>query len=398
MIHFKQNIRPEVKSIYTHRTIVILAGSFFGTFGIIFLYEILNKSLINLALFSAASSLGYIFILPFTKKIIEKIGGFKEMIIVGTIMNTLLLLSYLITSYFNLSWGWVLILLTMIFLRVFYWVPMHTELSEISTKENRGHMLANMRIIANAVGILSPAISGFIISEYGFYSTFLIGFLISLLAVIPLLHLQEKTKKEVSWNSKKIIKEFINPLNRKFILALYARGVEVSVGLVVWPIFIYELLKGDFLTIGILSTGITLIVILINILQGKISDKNKLRNKMMKYGTFFYSFGWFLRIFATTATYIFIIDIYQRMSHGFSFISFDAFVYDYISDQGNLVDEYTILREAALHFGKITGFILIIIGSLLLPLNYLFVIAVLATIALNILPVEKDAHNELINP
>lgn len=77
-------------------------------------------------------------------------------------------------------------------------------------------------------------------------------------------------------------------------------------------------------------------------------------------------------------------------------MSFDAFVYDYMSDQGNLVDEYTILREIALHLGKVIGYIIIIILALFISLNYLFVIAVLATLALNILPTQRDGHGEKI--
>lgn len=398
MIYFKHGLNKNMKNIYIHRSIIILSSSFFGMFGIIFLYKILDNSILNLALWSGISSIGYIALILFLKKIIEKIGSFKNMIITGTIMSSLLLSSYFITSYLKLELGWILILIMLILSKTLYWVPMHTQLIESTDTSNRSSMFATMRIITNIIGILSPILTGFLIAKYGFYSPFLIGFLISLLAIFPIFKLKEKKhKKEVVWSSKKIIHEFFAKKNKKFILALYARGVEVSVGLIVWPIFIYKLFNGDFFKIGALSTMITIFVIILNIIQGKLGNKKGIRKKMMKYGTWMYSFGWFLKIFVSTATLVFIVDSYQRMSRGFSFVSFDSFVYDYISDQGNLADEYTILREISLHFGKISGFILITIGSFFMPLNYLFIIAILATIALNILPTQKDAHGEKIN-
>jgi hypothetical protein len=94
-----------------------------------------------------------------------------------------------------------------------------------------------------------------------------------------------------------------------------------------------------------------------------------------------------MRIFATTALYVFVVDIYQRITKDFSFISFDSFVYDYTADQGNLVDEYTILKEISLHLGKVIGYLLIILMSFYIALNYIFVLALIASLGLNLLPI-----------
>jgi hypothetical protein len=53
--------------------------------------------------------------------------------------------------------------------------------------------------------------------------------------------------------------------------------------------FIYFIFKGNLIQIGAISTLITLVVIIMNYIQGQLADKN--RKKMMRYGTFAYSFG-----------------------------------------------------------------------------------------------------------
>jgi MFS family permease len=71
---------------------------------------------------------------------------------------------------------------------------MHTELIEISDKKHRGSFLSSFRVITNIIGILSPVIAGYLIARYGYYSTFIIGVLISLFAILPIMKLKEKKK------------------------------------------------------------------------------------------------------------------------------------------------------------------------------------------------------------
>jgi len=169
-------------------------------------------------------------------------------------------------------------------------------------------------------------------------------------------------------------------------IAVFSRGLETSLGIVVWPIFIYQLFKGNLLNIGIFASLISLIIIILNLIQSKIADDKRLKKKFVKYGSWFYSFGWFLKIFGTTTLYVFVVDIYHKLTSIFSFTSFDALVYDHIADQGHLIDEYTILKEMILHTGKAFGFLIITILSFYLSLNWLFLIGFLATLGLSLIP------------
>jgi len=385
MIYFKEEVSKSLLNIYKHRFISFLANGFFGVFSIFFLYKILGESLQNLALFFSATSLGYILLMPFLRHLVNKIG-FKKVLILGWVINIFIMLTYFLLAKYNGSYFLLTLLIILpIFFRVTYWVPYHTMVADTSTKSDRAKTLSVFSMLANVIGIFMPVLAGYLAENFGYEWLFLLGIIFTVIALFPLMSLESMGEK-ITWKSKDFFKKFINPKDKKFALAVFARGLETSVGIVVWPIFIFELLKGNLLEVGILSSVITIFVIIINIIQGKITDDKNLKKKFVKYGSWLYSFGWFLKIFGTTAFYIFIIDVYHRITSVFSFTPFDALVYDHIADKGHLLDENTILKEMTLHGGKVTGFLLIAFTSSFIDLNYLFFIAIIGTLLLSVIP------------
>jgi hypothetical protein len=67
-----------------------------------------------------------------------------------------------------------------------------------------------------------------------------------------------------------------------------------------------------------------------------------------------------------------------------------------MSDNGNLIDEYSVLREIVLHTGKAFGFLILAVLIDFISINYLFLIAVVASLLLNILPAQNNGHNQKI--
>ena len=93
MKYFNSQIKENLKLIYYHRFFATIANTFFGSFGIIFLYKIFDSSLFNLAVFFAFTSFGYIVFLPWLKLIVNKIG-LSRTIFWGWIINLISLLIY----------------------------------------------------------------------------------------------------------------------------------------------------------------------------------------------------------------------------------------------------------------------------------------------------------------
>lgn len=62
---------------------------------------------------------------------------------------------------------------------------------------------------------------------------------------------------------------------------------------------------------------------------------------------------------------------------------FNANIHDLSADQGECVDEFTVLREIATNLGRILCLVTIAILSLYIPISRTFVIAAVASIAMN---------------
>ena len=109
------------------------------------------------------------------------------------------------------------------------------------------------------------------------------------------------------------------------------------------------------------------------------------KRKMLHWGTALYAIGWLGKIFVLTASQIFIVGAYHVFTKIFKDTPFDTLNYEMMADRGHYVDEYTVLKEIAVQFGKILMLIFAIIVALNFGLNWTFALAAIASLFINIL-------------
>jgi MFS family permease len=165
------------------------------------------------------------------------------------------------------------------------------------------------------------------------------------------------------------------------------------VGLIIWPIFIWQLLDGNYFEVGVISSLIVIVTVALQIVVGKYIDKGN-KQKMLKYGSGLYALGWVFKIFIATAFQIFIASTYHSLVKVFARTSFDTLNYEMAADQGHYVDEYTVLREMAISFGRMLMSLLIIFLISKFNLEWSFILAALAALTMNFLAGVGDAHEE----
>jgi hypothetical protein len=172
--------------------------------------------------------------------------------------------------------------------------------------------------------------------------------------------------------------------NRGLVVGEFAMGAETIINIVVWPIFLFSLLSGDFFGIGALSTMIVGVTIILQLLLGRYLDgKGNDKTKTLKVGSFLNAIGWLLKIFVLSAAQVFFVGLYHNIVRIFSDTPFRAIVYDMTVDEGNLVDEYTVIREMANHFGRTASLVMVSFMTLVIPVGWTFILAVIASLALN---------------
>jgi len=76
-------------------------------------------------------------------------------------------------------------------------------------------------------------------------------------------------------------------------------------------------------------------------------------------------------------------------------VHFDTLTYEIAADQGHYVDEFTVLREMAINLGRSIMVVLIILISLYFAIQWIFVLAAMATIIFNLLE-QRDVKLNVI--
>ena len=263
-----------------------------------------------------------------------------------------------------------------------WWVPYHTDFAKFSEKRNRGKQIAFLSSITSVIQIITPVISGWVIITFGFPVVFFMGLILQASAVLPLLFLPEVNER-FSWSIGRAYKEFLSKKNRKMVVAYMGDGAQNIIGVVVWPLFIWQLLEGDFLKVGIVSALIVLTTVILRLAIGDYIDRFS-KKKVMRLGTILASLGWFGKIFVITAFQIYIVAAYHNFALIFLRVPFDTLMYEQAADSGHYVDEYTVLRELAIQFGKIIALSLLILFIGATSLYWAFILGIIASLLINL--------------
>lgn len=371
--YFDGKISKGFISLYNSKTLGWIGVGLFGIFLPVFLYELFDKNFVYVAMYYLVGWLIYPLTAVLGAKFLNTFG-FKKALQLSSVWGALF---YLVFFFVNEANVISIILLSLVFLtmfRLFHWLPFHVDFTKFSDTENRGRQISLMEGTAYAIGAITPIIAGFIIFRVGFSALFLIATFLYLASLIPLLTIP-RTQEKFTWGYWETWKRLLSKKHRKTNIAFAADGAEGAIGIVIWPIFIYEILSGNYVAIGAISSAVIGLTIALQMLTGRYVDKQLAKKKILGIGSVFYSLGWIFKIFIATGFQIFVVDIYHRATRVFSQTAFGVLMYDFMSKEGHYVDEYTILRELAINLGRVVVLAVAIVLSLHVSLAWTFVLA-----------------------
>ena len=335
-----------------------------GTFGVIFFYQKFSSSIYLFLLYFFLGSFPYVLFVPLAGKIVCKIG-LKKSIIISSFLFILLDLSYILFSY-DLSLAIILSLILTTVSRAFYWIPYHIYFASFTNKKTRGFQISIIKDIVVIINIILPIIASFFINTMGFNILFIFSMIFHLLSVIPIFKIDDiklnYTFKYFESFKKVFSKEFFHDS-----VLFFLEGIESTFSVLLWPIAVFAILKGDFAELGILTSAVIFFTIIINIIIGKMSDK-KNKESIIKVGSILYSFGWIMKMFSFTGIQIFLSSLYHNISDSIMRISYDSYWYNEDSKRGKYIDEYVVLHELVYHFGR--SFCIVIIVMFMKYFNF----------------------------
>jgi len=379
--YFEGNVSGGFKRLLANRVITNIGTGLFSVFLPIFLYITLGKSLQYVALYYLST---YVFSLILVSTIPQSFNkfGFRKALQISTLIGALYYLAVFLLNADNFWFILPIMSFLLAFWRFLYWIPYNIDFAKFTSKKDRGKELGLMEAGISLVGIVTPLIAGLIISRFGFNPLFFIGIIIFILSLIPLIKIPA-TNESFSWDRKSFLKKAFDKKNRKLALFFTLDGAESRIAAFVWPIFVYELLQGNYLEIGIISTLVVTTTMILQLLAGKIVDKKE--GKLIKAGGFFYATGWFLKIFAATAFHVFVFDAFHSFMKVFYRIPLDTLVFETAFNQKHLIDEFNVFRQFWLFVGSILMSLLVIVAaSLTNSISLIFISGMIAVFFISI--------------
>ena len=167
-------------------------------------------------------------------------------------------------------------------------------------------------------------------------------------------------------------------------MAYAADGFQANVGYIIWPIFIFIVLNGAYLKVGLYSALIVLGMIVLRYTVGELVDRLS-KDKIIKTGSWLYALGWLLKAVVASGWQIFLVGVYHNFTQILYKTPLDALTYEIAADEEHYIDEFTILKEMALHIGKISMVILSLLVLCWLEVKWVFVVSAMVAMVIGLI-------------
>ncbi|MBI4120632.1 MAG: MFS transporter [Parcubacteria group bacterium] len=392
MVYFTQKLNKGFVLLFTSQAIRKTALSLLSVFLPIFLFQIFDENFfLVLAFFGVAAAL-YAGFLPLGMQFMNRFG-FKRAIILGSSLGMLYFAILAFTDKSNALFLIPIAIGVSTLFKLFYWIPYHVDFAKFADPHDRGKGVSLLFALVSFAGVVGPIVAGYILDQTSFGVLFGVSVLLYAFSLGPLFKLPE-VNESYRWGYKETWRKLFSREYRDPFIAITALGVENIIAVAVWPLFIYLLLKGDLFDVGAVSTIIFGAVVILQLGMGKFLDVGEgKRYQTLHVGSIFSAIGWVGKMFVVTAFHIFIAGFYHGITKIFTETPFDTLVYEIAADQGHYVDEFTVLKEMALHLGHIIGIFGTALILLFFPIEWTFAIAAGATLLFNLLYYKKkDVH------
>lgn len=367
-------------SLWSGKLLLDFGLNIFGLFLPIFLYQQYNNADL-LIIWYIAVSLGYFLLAPLGGQLMNKIG-IRASLLIGVFTRIPYFYAFYKFAENPILYA-IIAAISLIIVRSTFWLPFQTDSAKFSSKRNRGKQFGVIFSLASLLAIVAPVIGGFLMDKWDFSLLAIISLIISLTSIIPFWFLPA-TKEEVSWSCGETFKYFFHPFNRRMVVAYMSDGAVGVINGVFWPLFIFFVLDERYKAVGLLTGGILLTGVILRLFIGNLLDKFS-KIKMVKFGTILNSTAWILKVAVGSMLQIFFASVYHTLAVIVLRTSLDTLVYEKAADRGHYIDEYTLIKEMAIHAGKVIVFIIIAALLFIFPLQITFVLAAIAALLVSLL-------------
>jgi len=338
-------LHSKMGKLYIFQALLSFAKSMIGVFVPVYLFKI-GFEIHQILLYVMITSIFVLLALPIATKLIKKIG-FKY-----TIFATIpIYLLHILTINFIQTNNYIYIISSALFgiYCAMFWPAYHTEVIKNSDKKHMSSQIGNIQIIVTLVSTLAPLIGGYILENQNFLTLFTIAGILILIGIIPLLMSVDIKLDHYKFSSKAYLKVIKSKKHKNCIRAFAAQGIDTFLLLIIWPIIIFILFKGNFFTFGTFVTIVSLITVLIVYFIKQYFDKMN-KEKILKKTFRTISIGWLMRslTFVFGFLYLYFVEGVLKIAQNVGGILFSSIFYSNANKLEKYLD-YIITREIVIH-------------------------------------------------
>ena len=376
----KLGLSSALRSIYGMQVLRQLGISLAEFFGVMFVYELTGSLGITFAVYITLYA-AYGVLIPWVARWYGHISR-RLMMTIGIVALALSYLPFILLPN-NLWLMLVLYLSLQVIFRLYYWLPYQVTVAQMMKPETRGRVMGILNTFSSVALGITPFIGGLLIERFSFAVMFWVGIGFILISIIPLAKLPHYKYDHFDYGYREVFRLLRQRFHRRLILSHAGAGMNNAAHVVLWPLFIFLLLDGQYQTIGLLSTLALLVVVALRLFAGKLLDNPKTRDVMIHWTSRAQSVTWILRVFPVTAVHVFLVDTAYRLVESMNGLSYDKVVYDHISQYHDRADEYVVIRALAINIGRVVMLTLGLVIAERFGVRFVFLFAALGTLLMN---------------
>lgn len=333
----------QIRELYLSTIILQFAASAVMIFEPIYLWSA-GLSLQRIILFYGAIYVVYFAILPFGGKFVRA-RGYEHGIMYSTPFLILYYLSLFAIPFSPIFVGTAIVSYAL--QKMFYWPGYHADFARFGMANQTGRELSVLVLLASVAAIAGPAVGGLVLVTLGYPALFIMVSVLILVSNIPLLMTPEIFTPRVfsyedSW------KRLWKPENRRKLISYMGFGEEFVV-MIIWPLFMYSVVK-EYFNIGAIVSVATLATILVAVAVGKLTDTSG-RRRVLRLGVVFTALSWLMRLVSGGLGGVFLADTLYRSARTAVGIPLIASTYD--SARRYSVTKTAIFLESSVVAGKL---------------------------------------------
>lgn len=354
-IHY--SLKQEINELYWSMALGSFAVGLIGLFIPIYLFQYFNGSIVPVFIFYALQSVIQILLVPFSAKLLSKIGV-KKTLAIGKPFLALYLIALTFLSQGGLWFLGLAIIFKVLFLIT---TPLghHVDFARFSSGKKRGSQIGTAQIIVALAKSAAPLIGGFTIATLGYTPVFAVAVVLMIASTVPLFF-SEEIYETYTLDWKRSFKYVFAKDHYRTGIAFFVEGFEYSTAIFLLPIFAFTVI-GSIETLGWVTSASLAVTVVFTHVLGKLIDKYGPR-KILSFSSVAHFFTWIAYAFIHTPLQYLFASSAHSLAATANHMPMSTLYYQQAQQRKHGIDEFVVFHEIAHNLGRILMFCIIIVG------------------------------------